>query len=333
MRCNLVYSTAREVGRSVYGAIVLAVAAAWLVPSMALAADISVDCSNPRGRVKTITAALARLDKTAENTIHVSGACNEWVHIWGFENLTLLGNSGASINAPTTPPADGYYIVFNPLDSGSVIVKGFTINGVNGEPTGVQCHRVRYCDFENTTIQGAGVGLIASGSTNLYLNGDTIQDNAGTGVGIGWGATHQVNALIYGGTVIQRNGQGIRVNASSLTLWNNGSPDLPVTIQDNDGPAGVIASDNSTVHIEDNSVRIGPNRNVGISLTDGSVARIGQYNTISGGPGGAVQIGSLSMARFGENIDLSGGPPVVNCVGTYSVAVGLLAGISTNCPQ
>jgi hypothetical protein len=69
-------------------------------------AEINVDCSNPKARIKTTTAALALLNKKVENTIRVSGACTDWVRIDFFENLNIIANAGASINAPTTPAPD-----------------------------------------------------------------------------------------------------------------------------------------------------------------------------------------------------------------------------------
>jgi hypothetical protein len=39
--------------------------AVWLLSGAALAADVNVDCSNAKAKVKTITAALAQLVKTS----------------------------------------------------------------------------------------------------------------------------------------------------------------------------------------------------------------------------------------------------------------------------
>jgi hypothetical protein len=305
--------------------IVAVFALVLLYSSLGKAADITVDCSNPKAKVKTITAALAQLVKTVENTVHVSGACNEWVRITNFENLTLDGNSGASISAPTTPPpaSDGTYIVLWALDSGNVAVKGFTINGPP-EGDAVTCTRVRSCSFENDTIQGGLEGVVATWNTYLLLMEDTIQDNTAAGVAVSSG----VNATIYGG-IIQRNGQGINMFASTLLCHRYREP---MTIQNNSS-LGVLAGSHSVVSFGTNAVQMTSNGNAAISLGSASVAYIGSGNVITSGSGSTVQIGDLSLATIRSGATVSGGSPFdVECVGKNSVASGGgLAGLSTNC--
>ena len=74
--------------------------------------------------------------------------------IQNMDRLTLITNNGASI----TDRSNGNLAVVNIVDSHSVALQGFTINGGNG---GVHVHTASVC----------------------YLTGNTIQDGAGTGVG------------------------------------------------------------------------------------------------------------------------------------------------------
>ncbi|MBZ5542108.1 MAG: right-handed parallel beta-helix repeat-containing protein [Acidobacteriia bacterium] len=327
MRSDSVYCGNRTGSSPLRRVAVLLAAAFWLLLSSGLAqgADIKVDCSNAKAKVNTITGALAQLSKTAENTIHVSGTCNESVWIEHFESLNLLANPGASINDPT-PSLQDENDVIDIYDSGSVTVDGFTING---GVYGVACIRTRFCYVRNTTVQGASEsGVIATGSSNLYLEADTIQDNTWAGVE----ASRAPILRIMGGT-IQHNDTGVSISAgSTLTLSKSMSGDA-LTIKDNTS-AGVAADTNSTVTLWAGTTTISSNGEVGISLKAGSVADIRGGNTIAGGATGAVFVGDLSLARFGPGNTVTGGPPAVNCTGKYPVAIGLenLPGIETNCP-
>ncbi len=307
------------------GTVALIGAAMWLLSATAWAADVSVDCSNPKAKVKTITAALGQLNKTAENTIHVSGACSEWVRVQGFENLTLVANGSSSINAPTTPAPYGEAYVLLVYDSGNVAANGFTINGGD---TGVGCARVRSCQVLNSTIQGASEdGVVATSNTNLYLTENTIQNNPDAGVYV----SREVSATLFGGT-IQQNGYGIRVDTASTLTFLRGPTGLVATVQDNTSD-GVLVSGNSTVLLANGAAAIKFNGGAGINVQIGSVAEIRPNNEIRGGTNSAVEIGDLSLARFSPGNTVSGGPPAVNCSGKNAVASGLenLPGINTNC--
>lgn len=328
MRSDSVYSGNRAGGSALRHAAALLAAAFWLLLSSGLAkgADINVDCSKPNAKVKTITAALAQLDKRVENTIRVSGTCTEWVRIGNFENLTLTANKEASISAPTTPPPEGYPDLLFVYGSGTVIVKGFTINGREIDEACVACTQTRYCSLENNAIQGAQTGVGASSNTNLYLVDDTIQDNTDAGVAIG----REVSATLFGNT-IQQNGYGVVANHASTLTFSPGAAGVPTTIQDNTYD-GVAADLNSTVVLWPGSAKISSNGEAaGISLWGGSVLRVGQNNEIAGGLS-AVVIGHLSLATFASPNILTGSGLVVVCEGKYSVAAGAgLVGITTNC--
>ena len=327
MQSEHVPSMARGVLRK---GVILFNAAVWLLfsPQLVPGADVTVECSNPKAKVRTITAAPAPLNKTAENTVRVSGACSEWLLITGFENLTLLAEAGASISAPTTAPPEGYDpIVLFVTDAGNVSVKGFTINGrgIVDEPV-VACARVRFCMLEKNTIQGGDIGFLGASNANPYLVENTIQDNTNAGVYI----TREVSASVYGGT-IQRSGNGIITSGSTLTFYRGLSSGLPVVIQDNPG-SGVVASLNSTVTVNSGAGAIRSYGGSGIDLTQGSVATIRGSNEITGGASGAVVIGDLSLADFQPGSTISGGPPAVNCLGRFAVASGAgLAEHQTNC--
>jgi Periplasmic copper-binding protein (NosD) len=320
---DLVHSKNRARSSVLRGATILIGATMWLFSATAWAANISVDCSNPKAKVKTISDALTKLNKTDENTIHVSGTCSEWVTISHFENLTLIADGSASISAPSTPSPDGTDYVISAYDSGTVSMNGLTING--GE-VGVLCARVRFCYLVNSTIQGASEGVGATSNTNLYLEDDTIQNNPEVGVSV----SREVSATLIGST-IQQNGIGIQAGDGSMLTLYVGTTGA-VTVQDNTN-AGVIATNNSTLRMGLGAASIRYNGGAAVYLWGGSVAQIGSGNEITGGTYNAVEIGDLSLVTFSPGSTVSGSSPAVNCGGKYSVANGLenYPGISTNC--
>jgi hypothetical protein len=90
----------------------------------ALAASSGAVGGNRRA-LPTISSAVKRLNPEGPNTVMVSGSCQENVVIQGFDRLTLIANSGASIN----DASGGSAIVVDIADSQRITIQGFTING------------------------------------------------------------------------------------------------------------------------------------------------------------------------------------------------------------
>lgn len=277
----------------------------------AYAADLTVDCSNPKAKIKTITAALGLISKAGPNTIHVSGACDESVFIDGFDNLTLLANPGASINDPTplVPDDNNVIDIFN---SRRVTVQGFTIN--QGF-TGISCGIYSVCFLNNNTVQGAfDVAVQVGRGTLADLNNDTLQ-NSGSGLRVQFGG----QAHIFGGTIEGNDGNGVAAINQGLLDLRGG-----VSVQNN-GAAGIVTTENSTTILV--GANITGNAGTGVTADQGSVVRVGGANQITGngvsGSGAGVAVGESSFAFVAGSADLSGNPdgPVI-CVGTFSNAVG-----------
>jgi hypothetical protein len=60
----------------------------------------SVNCDEGQ----SITNALAKLDKGSPATVTIAGTCTEYVLVDGFNDLTLIGLKGATLQQPTTNP-------------------------------------------------------------------------------------------------------------------------------------------------------------------------------------------------------------------------------------
>ena len=321
-----VMSLGKETGPSTFrrGGLALTAFVSLLVCSAsAYGVELTVECSNPRAKLKSITQALAFLPKQGPNTIHVSGSCNENVIIDGFDNLTLVANPGASINDPTPSIPDDNDVV-DVLNSRHITVDGFTINGGFD---GIGCGQYSLCILNNNTVQGASDAGVALGrGTSANLRGNTIQNNA-DGFFAGGGAV----AVVAGGTIQGNTGVGAYAfNNGHLTFIDDGG--TPATIHENSAE-GIVAQSGSTILLANTAVSM--NGADGILALDASVVRVGQNAQITGNGGNGVQLLESSFAFVGGSADLSGngGSPVV-CAGTFSNAraMGANAGLSCHNP-
>src|SRR3954453_22193435 len=84
---------------------------------------VTVDCSNGQSLNRT----LAKLKTIFPITVFVKGTCNEYVQVFGFNNLTLKGLSGAALAQPTTGTGNFLGAVLLIESSRSITVEGFNV--------------------------------------------------------------------------------------------------------------------------------------------------------------------------------------------------------------
>jgi hypothetical protein len=135
--------------------------------------NLKVNCGQKAlGTLPTINAALKLLAPSMTNTVTVSGSCNENVQIQGFDRLTLISTTGATIN----DASGGQSTVVDIEDSRHVTLQGFTING---GLDGVVCGNASVCYLTANTIQSSvgqeGVG-VGNGS-RAFLTNNVIKNN------------------------------------------------------------------------------------------------------------------------------------------------------------
>jgi hypothetical protein len=190
------------------------IVAAMAAATSAQAANVAVQCSGGAGEdsYKSISAALSHLDPSGPNTVSVSGACQENLSITFFNRLTLNANPGASIS----DASGGKSNVIAIIDSQTVIINGFTING------GVACQTVSTCAFFGDTFQNApGDGVAITDTSYAQISGSTITNNPnGRGLLVAGGS--HVNAS---GITVRSNGaggsSGVRLEQSAVLLLAN----------------------------------------------------------------------------------------------------------------
>ena len=296
----------------------------WTAPGIARANTVTVNCSG-KGKIQTITAALASLPAKEPNTILVQGTCNENVNITTIDHLTITGDSTTVLNA-----LDPNTATITVLDSQDLTLNNLVING-STNVDGVDCWDGTVCRLNNVTIQHAGIdGLEAGSRSSLVVTDCQIQNNGGLGIWVGEGSH-----LLVLGTTIQSNAlDGISIGMGAVVHLDVDSANLGNTIRNNLGNG--ISSFRGTVQITytANST-ISGNSGDGVMLQGASAANIGAV-TIINNQGHGIRIGDLSFARFahgGSFVNSNSTPPNILCDSAYSATRGVKpTATDTNCP-
>jgi hypothetical protein len=293
----------------------------FLFSMVAQAADLFVNCSDPRARIKSITAALSHLPR-GDNTIHVSGACVENLVIQNADHLTLLGNPSATVN----DDSGGNDPMIAISDSGRILVQNLTFTG-GGQ--GFVCGPFATCNFVNDTFQDSGSGSIYGLGSAGKIENTTIEHVAS-------GPALQVrapNVLIGPNTVIQNNG------GLGLSVRFGGAVTVLGAIIQGNGSSGVRVQENSVLrtNLGNAAITITGNHGHGIDLQSASVAYLGSGTIISNNDENGVNLRDLSFAQFDTGVAVTSatGKLKVNCgpqnSATRGVAIVAVYPGETNC--
>ena len=299
----------------------------WDVPALVFAflvglsltahgADLKVECGG-KGQLSTITSALKKINPAGPNTVTVFGTCTENVLIRGFNRLTLIGSSGASIN----DASGGTGFVVDVEDSTDVILQGFAINGGF---IGVFCADFSICRFNGNTIQGAlqaGVQVVQSRAT---FDANTIQNNL-----LGLTSLESSAIRSNGGLVVQQ-------NQSSGVVIDTGSSfaAFGTTIQSN-GNAGIEMDVSASLTIADSTIT---GNLFGVTVLSHSDAHFFANNVITGNELNGVVVSDLSFVLFEASSTITGNGAGldVTCQAKFSATRGALANIGggiTDCTE
>lgn len=103
---------------------ILALTAMSLATTLATAAPIVVNCDAGQSLNRT----LSSLPRNSTLTVLVQGTCTEYVHLDGFEGLTVRGIQGATLQQPSTDPKTGLIYLVTIFASRGVTFSGLTLH-------------------------------------------------------------------------------------------------------------------------------------------------------------------------------------------------------------
>ncbi len=285
---------------------------------------LKVSCSRKaEGTLPSINAALKLLAPAMSNTVTVSGSCNENILIQGFDRLTLVSTTGATIN----DASGGQRPVVDIEDSRRVTLQGFT---VNGGLDGVICGNASVCYFTGNTIQSSvgQEGVAAGNGAQAFLTDNIIKNNGTRGLTLNEGSRVFSTADTFQGNA----DSGVVANSGAYFTCSNS------TIENN-GNGGVVLTDHSTGRII--SCTISGNTGNGVTVQRGSEARFDSYNgaaTVTTNTGSGVLVRDLSFSLFSGGANITGnlGGTDVSCAPQYPATRGALTGTgggTTNCVE
>jgi parallel beta-helix repeat protein len=202
----------------------------FLLPAVARATDVAVDCSGATpGAFTSITSALNFLPINSANEPHVitvSGTCTESVLIFNRQRITIQAAPGqtTTINA-TNSSVNAFSIV----GSRAIVLVGLVIQQGNA---GLQVAQGSEATIQNCTIQNnSSDGLLVQNNSTLTVQNSTIQQNGGNGVfdahsqvGFATFPAQRNRILGNGGDGIQGDGSLLQVDFGTVDVENNAGP-------------------------------------------------------------------------------------------------------------
>jgi hypothetical protein len=315
-------------------------AANWVTASPV---SITVDC----GAGQSLSAALAKLDKSAAATVTVKGTCTEFVQVIGFNGLTLNGLPGAALQQPASNPQSNSFVL-SIYGSQGITVNGLVAHSLStifsGIGIGGGSSNVR---LQNVATDGSW-GVVVYEASQVWLVNPTVNITSGFAAISAFDKSdvHIVNGLLerptdsnfYAGIAassghVTMQGTVIRDMQQGITIDANGSVDLvyfDTSVAAHDviinNPAGtnldgVIIANGSSLNLSSVKLRIAHagqpygSDTAAVFVTDGSTMNAGANLIVSGSQGQGVLVANNSHAALaGSSITASGhgGLVVVN---------------------
>lgn len=323
------------------------------IQAFAGSAPILVNCDAGQSLNRTIAA----LNKFTPATVQFTGTCAEYVLIDGFNNLTIKGTNGATIQQPTTTTPPNPIFALSVKASQSITLSGFTVQslpsafsgiGVGKGSSDVLIQNVSTVGswgiviYEESQVWLAGVNVnITSGyaaiaaydKSDVHIVGGLLHRpaNSAFNAGLAVGSGH----VTVQGMTIRDMQQSIDISASGsvdLVNFDSTSKAIDVTIENPAGTNfnGVIVSDGSSLNLGSARLFIS---NAGqpygfnsgaVYVTNSSDLNAGASLIITNSHGQGVMVDNNSHANLaGSSITGSahGGLVVVN-LSTASVGTG-----------
>lgn len=287
--------------------VTLLFAANWVT---AKPVPILVDC----GAGQSLNNTLAKMDKFTPATVAVKGTCSEYVLIDGFNDLTLNGMQGATLQQPSTNPQSNPYVLSIKASRG-VTVSGLAVHSLpsifSGIGIGGGSNDVR---LQNVTTDGSW-GVVVYEASQVWLVNVTVNITSGYGAVSAFDKSdiHIVNGLIerpadnnfYAGIFVgsghvTMQGTLIRDMQQGMNIDANGSVDL-VYFDSSVAARDVIINNPAGTNV--NGVRVVNGSSLNINSVKLHIVNAGQAY---GSETGAVLVSDGSTMNAGANLVVSG---------------------------
>lgn len=322
---------------------------------------IPVNCDKGQSLNKTVS----KLNKDFPTTILLQGTCNEYVTIDGFENLTINGQSGATIQPSAAPAPGNVTSVVSITGSRGVTISGIAVHSLPSVFAGIAIGKgsnqiliqnvntdgsagvVVYEECQawlvnvNTNLTSGFAALWVFDKSDVHIVGGSLQkpSSGGFNAGLFIGSGH----VTMEGMTIRDMQQGININGSGSVDLNNfgllpSGSDVVIDNPSGTNFNGVIVSEGSSLNLGNVNLRINNagqpwgGTTGGVLVTDDSVLSAGPSLIVTNSQGQGLVVTNNSHATLaGSTITggLHGGIVVAN-LSTADNGFGSLTTVSGN---
>ena len=290
--------------------------------------NLTVDCD----AAQTIKHALAKLDKLSPAIVTIKGTCTEYVQIDGFNNLTLKGVQGTTLQQPATAPPTNPGYVLSITASRSVTISGLTVVSSASVFSGIGIGKgSNDILLRNVTTDGSW-GVIAYEASQVWLVRvtanvafgfaaisafdksdvhivDSAMKHPSSDTGFHAGLFVSSGHVTMQGTTIRDMQQGISISDSGsvdLVNFDSAAAGVDVVIASPAGTNsnGAIVSDSSSLNLSSARLLISnPGQPFGfdtggVLITNGSTMNAGANLIVSGSHGQGVIVSNNSHAQL-----------------------------------
>jgi hypothetical protein len=270
--------------------------------------SITVNCNNGQ----SLNGTLAKLNKQTPHTVIVQGTCTEYVTVDGFEGLTLIGQSGATIQQPATNPQNNSSVL-SITGARGMNIFGLTVNSLPSIFTGIGIGKgSSQVLLKNVTVTGSW-GVVVYEESQVWLIGLNVTISSGyaavsafdkSDVHIAGGLLQRPSdsnfyvGLLVGSGHVTMQGMTIRDMQDSININSSGSVDT-VDV-DSTQPSDVIIDNPAGTNTD------------GVIVSDGSSLNLGSARLLirkagqsAGGTTGAIFVTSNSTLSAGTGLIVS----------------------------
>ena len=262
---------------------------------------------------QSLNSTLATLTKLQSATVTVKGTCTEYVLVDGFNDLTLTGAPGATLQQPSTPPPPSPSFVLSIKASRSVSVTNLSFHSLPSVPSSIGIgggsNEVLVRDV---TTDGTG-GIFVYEASQVRLVRVTVNITSGFAAisAVDKSDVHIIDGLLQRPTTSNFFNAGILASSGHVTMQGMTIRDMQLGISiERGGDVDIVNFEPTAAGIDvivDNPS--GTNFN-GVVVSDSSSLNLGSATTLRinnagqpyGGDSGAVFLSSGSTLNANGNL-------------------------------